>query len=117
MPFLVIDSEATVPRAVTFLGPYPLSGFNPPINAAAAPPPAGVAVESYPLSEKAGGNVDSPYENSLSYSNEVSNVHTNGGVVVSPTNPPQVFADDEPYGQGMGAVGPITQPYAIAGSG
>ena len=118
MAYLVIDSEDPVPRAVTFLPPYPLSGFNPPIYSAPAPGPT--AVESYPLEDLSGGNVDSPYALSLSYGNEVSNVNTMGGtlgVEVAPAVPTDAFATDEPYGQGFGAVQPTVQPWPVAAAG
>lgn len=90
MSFFVSDSEAAAPR------PYV------PLVAAANPPAATsgpTAIDSAPsAAPNPQGNLESPYQGSLSYSNEAGPLYTNGGVVVSPPNPPEAFASDEPYG-------------------
>jgi hypothetical protein len=124
MGYTVIDSASPAPRAVIFLGPLPLSGFNPPLYNTPIASPGPNTVDSYPNLGPAsvygsvyGGVSDSPRTQGLSYSNEVSNQYKNGGAKLSPTNPVQAFGDVEPYGQGAGSVAATTQPYAIAASG
>jgi hypothetical protein len=114
MPYSVIEAEDQAPRPFV---PAPILGTSPPAtyygsgfnNIKVVVPGPVMAIESYPQGADTGQTTtDSPYQTPPAQGSSTTPFYKNGGSIVSPPNPVQVFSSFEPNEQGTGGPpGPI----------
>lgn len=114
MPYIIVDSNSLPPQpfvpapilgnTTTYFG----SGFQ---NINKVVPGPVMAIESYPVAGNTGVNSESPYQTPPAIGSDPPTFRNNGGTVVSPPNPVQVFSSREPNDNSAGvAPGPILPP-------